>query len=61
MQLGQGYSRLAEARSIANYGEGEHVSETHAAEALEIAAKILNAVACEHPDVFTALTEANDQ
>jgi uncharacterized protein (UPF0332 family) len=49
VELGQGYSRLAEARTIGDYGEGEHVSDARAAEALEIAARILQAVAAENP------------
>ena len=54
-ELGQNYSRLAEARSIGDYGEGEHVSSTSAAETIELAAEILNTIAREHPDVFTGL------
>ncbi len=52
VQLGEGYSRLAEVRSIGDYGEAEHVSEKHAAEAIEIATEILNTVAREHSDIF---------
>lgn len=48
-ELGQGYSRLAEARTIGDYGEGEHVSDARAAEAIDIAVQILRAVAAENP------------
>jgi uncharacterized protein (UPF0332 family) len=52
-ELGQGYSQLSETRSIGDYGELEHVSETSAAEAIQIAESILHAVAREHADCFS--------
>lgn len=52
MGLGQGYSRLAEVRSIGDYGELEHVSESRSAEAIEIASDIVRAVACDNPEAF---------
>lgn len=53
-ELGQGYARLAAARSVGDYGEGQHVAAPHAAETVEIAAEILRAIAAEHPDEFPA-------
>ena len=52
-ELGQGYSRLSETRSIGDYGEMEHVSEASSAEAIQIAGEILSAIAREHPREFT--------
>jgi hypothetical protein len=52
-ELGQGYSRLSEVRSIGDYGELEHVSEARSAEAIQIAAEILSAIAHEQPQTFT--------
>ena len=52
-ELGQGYSRLSETRSIGDYGELEHVSEASSAEAIQIAGEILSAIAREHPQAFT--------
>ena len=51
-ELGQGYSRLSETRSIGDYGELEHVSEARSAEAIEIAGEILSAIASEYPQAF---------
>jgi uncharacterized protein (UPF0332 family) len=51
-ELGQGYSRLSEVRSIGDYGELEHVSEARSGEAIQIATDILRAVAREHPEAF---------
>ena len=52
-ELGQAYSRLAEVRSIGDYGEIEHVSEQRAAEAIQLAESIIVAIADEHPDVLS--------
>ena len=50
--LGAGFSRVAAARSRADYGRTEHVPPEEAAEAIRIAADILRAVAQAKPDVF---------
>jgi len=55
VERGEGFSRLAEVRSIGDYGEGEHISAASAAEAIAIAAGILQAVAREQPNMFTGL------
>ena len=52
IDLGAGYSRLAESRSTADYGQAEHVSAEEAAEAVRIAAEVLRAVAGAEPDRF---------
>lgn len=53
VELGQGYSRLAEVRSIGDYGDMEHVSEPRSEEVIQIASDILSAIAREQPQVFT--------
>jgi uncharacterized protein (UPF0332 family) len=55
VELGQSYSRLSEVRSIGDYGELEHVSESRSAEAIKIAHEILSAIARENPQVFVFL------
>jgi uncharacterized protein (UPF0332 family) len=52
-ERGQAYSHLSEVRSIGDYGEMEHVSETNASAAIGIASEILAAIAREHPQAFT--------
>ena len=52
-ELGQGYSKLSETRSVGDYGELEHVSEGDSAEAIQLAGNILTAIAREHPQEFT--------
>ena len=59
VELGQGYSRLSEARSTGDYGESEHITATRAAETIEIAGKVLQAIAREHPEVFPGLEDLN--
>jgi len=51
-ELGNGFSRLFQLRSRGDYGGGRHVSPADTAEAIRIAAEILQAVARDHPDEF---------
>jgi uncharacterized protein (UPF0332 family) len=52
--LGHGYSRLAQLRTLSDYGTVNHVSQDEAQEAVHIAARILLAVAQLHPAEFSA-------
>jgi len=53
-ELGAGFSRLAEARSTADYGETEHVSDEEAREAIRMAADIVQPVSQADPERFPA-------
>jgi uncharacterized protein (UPF0332 family) len=55
--LGEAYSRLAELRSVADYGQRERVNKEKAQRAVQTAADILRAVAETHPDEFTGVDE----
>lgn len=56
-ELGHAYSRLVEARTVGDYGEGEHVASIDAAQTVEIADEILRAIAREHSEEFTGLED----
>ena len=52
-ELGEGYSRLVESRSLGDYGGGEHVSPEEATEAIQIAARILEKVSRYDTEIFS--------
>jgi len=53
--LGKAYSRLLAARNIGDYGANQHVSADEAAEAIEIATRVIKAVAEPRPEIFKGL------
>ena len=52
MELGEGYSRLTQARIVGDYGLGQHASPTEAADAIRIAESIVQAVSRLRPGAF---------
>jgi len=51
-KLGAGYSFLAEMRTTGDYGDPERVAPQEAAEAVELAERILHAVSQHNPEAF---------
>ncbi len=56
--LGQGFSDLVEMRDVGHYGGSKHVTPEEATRAIQIAGRILKAVAEANPAVFTGLFES---
>jgi hypothetical protein len=54
-ELGQAYSRLAEMRSVADYGQSKRVSKEDALKAVQTAVEILRTVAQGNRGAFTGL------
>ena len=55
--LGRGFSDLVHMRDVGHYGGSEHVTPEEAKRAIEIAGRILRAVADANPDTFKGLFE----
>ena len=53
--LGREYARLVGLRNTGDYGGSQHVSSRDAAESVEAAEQILQAVADAQPEIFTGL------
>lgn len=54
-ELGARYSLLVEVRSVADYGDLEHVSRYEAGDAIQTATDVLRAVAESFPELFGGL------
>lgn len=60
-ELGQGYTRLLNVRSIGDYGGSQHVSEKEAREVVGIAATILKTVSDASSGILPPPFDADDQ
>lgn len=58
VELGEAYSRLVRLRRTGDYGVGQHVGDSDANDAVEMAEQIVRAVAAANPEAFSGLEES---
>lgn len=58
VELGEAYSRLVRLRRTGDYGVGQHVGDSDATEAVEMAERIVRAVAAGNAEAFGGLAES---